>query len=337
MDFSVIIPAYNCESSIAKTVKSICDVQIEEMEIIIVDDGSTDNTSNECRSLAEQYPLVRYYYQENQGVSAARNTGISKAAGKYILFWDSDDKADTELLKKCMLTAKEKNADMLIFGMSFRNVYKGKTFHVENKQCAREEMIIQNDFPSVLEELFNINYLSSCCNKIFKREMRSHGSFNTQKKSFEDLLYVLEFLNYCGSIYIMPDLAYIYEIEYPLHKLSRLKTISDFDDYMQEFQNAVLRLEDTLDTRLFQLRSKLGLVYEWMLCGKLESSSYKELKRINANGMKVSLFDEQYEPTIKINRLFFERKLLKIRVMCIYKNIRSRFVVRLKVFLEKTS
>ena len=74
MDFSVIIPAYNCESSIAKTVESICDVQIEEMEIIIVDDGSTDNTSNECRSLAEQYQHVKYYYQENQGVSAARNS-----------------------------------------------------------------------------------------------------------------------------------------------------------------------------------------------------------------------------------------------------------------------
>ena len=115
--------------------------QREDIEIIIVDDGSTDNTSNECKSLAGQYPLVRYYYQDNQGVSAARNFGISKAIGNFILFWDSDDKADTELLKKCMLTAKEKNADMLIFGMSFRNIYKGRTFQIEYLQCEKEERI----------------------------------------------------------------------------------------------------------------------------------------------------------------------------------------------------
>ena len=104
MDFSVIIPAYNCESSIAKTVKSICDVQIEEMEIIIVDDGSTDNTSNECKSLAGQYPFVKYYYRDNQGVSAARNFGISKAIGNFILFWDSDDKADTSKINSIFIS-----------------------------------------------------------------------------------------------------------------------------------------------------------------------------------------------------------------------------------------
>ena len=336
MDFSVIIPAYNCESSIEKTIKSICGVQIEEMELIIVDDGSTDHTSDKCKLLVDQYPFIKYYYQENQGVSTARNYGISKAKGDFVLLWDSDDKADTELLKKCMLTAIKKNVDMLIFGMSFQKVYKGKILHIENKQCSKEELIFQNDLSSVLDVLFDINYLSSGCNKILKRELCNKGRFNPSKKTFEDLLYVLELLNHCKSICIMPDIAYIYEMEYQLHHASRAKSINDFEDYMQDFQRAVLCLEDTLGAQLTQLRARIKLVYEWMLCSKIESSNYHELRKIDVKKMEVSLFGKPYEPTIKTNRLFFERKLLKIRLTCIYRNIRARLVIWIKFLFRKT-
>lgn len=330
MDFSVIIPAYNCESSIANTVKSICDVQINEMEIIIVDDGSNDNTGNECKSLISQYSFIKYYYQENQGVSVARNYGISKAVGDYILLWDSDDKADSELLKKCMLTAQKKNADMLIFGMSFRQVYKGKVLHIEDKQCSKEEMIIQRDFPSVLADLFDVNYLSSGCNKILKGELCNQGAFKSSKKSFEDLLYVLELLNFCNSIYIMPDLAYIYEIDYLSNHTSRLKYIDDFSEYILDFQNAVLRLEDTLGVKLPQLRSKIGLIYEWMLSDKLQASSYKELKQLDKDKMKLVLFGKEYVSSSKNSKLFFDDKLIALRLYSIYRNIRHKTSLRIR-------
>ena len=339
MDFSVIIPAYNCERSIAKTVKSLCDVQIEEMEIIIVDDGSTDNTSNECRSLAGQYPLVRYYYQDNQGVSAARNFGISKAIGNFILFWDSDDKADTELLKKCMLTAKEKNADVLMFGMTFYKLYNGTPFQIEYLQCEKEERINKNELGSRMIDLFQKNYLTPVWNKVFKSEIVHRTFFNSSKMCFEDFLYSLEFLRHCDSVYLMPDPAYIYRMEHSSHKNVREKRINDFNEYMSDFQTAVIDLESHLGLELTEFRLKIGLVYEWMLISKLKAGNYGELKRLDKNKMKLTLFGNEFVSSSKIIRLFFDNKLITLRLYSFFHNIRHRIGLRMrcrKYRLKKT-
>lgn len=90
---SVIVPAYNRADSIANTISSIISQEYRPLEIIIIDDGSTDNTREVVTPFLQMSEAlsVLYYYQENQGVSAARNTGISKARGKFISFLDSDD------------------------------------------------------------------------------------------------------------------------------------------------------------------------------------------------------------------------------------------------------
>lgn len=88
---SVIIPTYNGEKSISSTIESILNQEMDAVEIITVNDGSTDSTLQICQSYAMQYSNIRVVSQENKGVSAARNLGISKATGKYILFLDSDD------------------------------------------------------------------------------------------------------------------------------------------------------------------------------------------------------------------------------------------------------
>ena len=87
---SVIIPAYNCENTLKRTVESIIASGLVDYEIIIVNDGSTDNTTSVCNSLCDQYSFIKYSEQENSGVSAARNRGISIATGEYIMFFDAD-------------------------------------------------------------------------------------------------------------------------------------------------------------------------------------------------------------------------------------------------------
>ena len=336
MEFSVIIPAYNCENTIYQTVQSICGVNIDNMEVIIVDDGSQDRTSEVCKIISFKYPIVKYFFQNNSGVSVARNYGLSKAKGKYILFWDSDDKANTELLQKCIKTAKKYNPDMLIFGMSFQKKYNGKVIQVENKQCTKEEIILKQDFSSRLVEMFDINYLSSGCNKIYKRRICEKISFNPSKKTFEDLLYVLEYTNNCTSILLMPDIVYLYEVNYPLHNKSRLNMINNFNEYMFDFQKSVLQLENTLGCKIPQLRARICQVYEWMLSGKIESCSYFELKQIDMNKMEVSLFGSVYQPKMKVNRLFLGRKFFRLRVKIIYRSIRDCCSVILKaIFLYR--
>ena len=86
MLISVIIPTFNCEKSIKRTVDSIISSGLTDYEIVIVNDGSTDDTATVCNALCNQYDFIKYSEQKNSGVSAARNKGISIATGEYILF-----------------------------------------------------------------------------------------------------------------------------------------------------------------------------------------------------------------------------------------------------------
>ena len=88
MDISVIIPTYNRRNTLPRAVESVLNQTYKPIEIIVVDDGSTDGAKEMC---SEMYPLVRYIYQANSGVSSARNTGIKSASGDWIALLDSDD------------------------------------------------------------------------------------------------------------------------------------------------------------------------------------------------------------------------------------------------------
>ena len=88
---SVIIPAYNAETTLRTAVESILSQQVPELEIIIVNDGSTDGTNRLCHALASEYPCIHVITQKNAGICAARNRGMEAASGEYITFCDDDD------------------------------------------------------------------------------------------------------------------------------------------------------------------------------------------------------------------------------------------------------
>lgn len=99
MKFSVIIPAYNAESTIELCLKSLLEQSFPDFEGIIIDDGSKDSTSHICTTYAAHDSRLRYIRQENQGVSAARNQGLEKASGEFVVFLDSDDRYTRDYLQ----------------------------------------------------------------------------------------------------------------------------------------------------------------------------------------------------------------------------------------------
>ena len=109
MLISVIIPAFNCEKSIKRTVESIISSGLKDYEIVIINDGSTDNTASVCNSLCSQYGFIKYMEQQNSGVSAARNKGISVTLGEYIMFFDADDTAEENGFSECINIIENKN------------------------------------------------------------------------------------------------------------------------------------------------------------------------------------------------------------------------------------
>ncbi|GGE27879.1 glycosyltransferase family 2 protein [Streptococcus himalayensis] len=122
MRFSIIIPAYNIESYIEEAVESVVLQEYDQTnyEIIIVNDGSTDQTGNICDTFESQYSQVRVIHQKNGGLSRARNTGIQSARGDYLLFLDGDDFwSDVQFLKGLSSIIDKNEVDMLVFPFSY--------------------------------------------------------------------------------------------------------------------------------------------------------------------------------------------------------------------------
>ena len=117
VDVSVIIPVYNVEKYIKRCLDSLVNQTLENIEFILVDDGSPDGSAEIIKEYADKFPnKIVYLYQDNAGQGAARNAGYRIAKGKYIGYVDSDDYVDTNMFKKLYDKAKEDNSDMVICG-----------------------------------------------------------------------------------------------------------------------------------------------------------------------------------------------------------------------------
>ena len=111
---SIIIPAYNAEKYIEQCIDSIISQTYKNIEVIIVNDGSTDNTLAICEKYAKEDKRIKIVKKKNEGVSKARNDGIKIATGKYIMFIDSDDYIDDDYIEIMHKNIVEKKADLVV-------------------------------------------------------------------------------------------------------------------------------------------------------------------------------------------------------------------------------
>ena len=160
---SIIVPIYNAENHLEKCVKSILTQTIEDLELILVDDGSKDNSLSICNAYACRDPRVKVIHQKNAGVSVARNHGIEVAEGDYIGFVDSDDWIDTHMYERLLQEAYKTNADVVMCDIT--TVYdSGKTQMDTITQLSKNHIFKKSDFtPSLLLEM-----AGSACRCIYK-------------------------------------------------------------------------------------------------------------------------------------------------------------------------
>ena len=111
---SIIIPVYNVEKYLEKCINSVLEQTFKDIKIILVDDGSTDKSPDICDKYSKKDERVCVIHKKNQGVSEARNTGINNANGKYVIFIDSDDCIDKDLVDKYIQLMERKKADFLV-------------------------------------------------------------------------------------------------------------------------------------------------------------------------------------------------------------------------------
>lgn len=174
---SVIIPVYNMEESIKTCVSSVMSQTYTNIEIVLVNDGSTDNSENICSQIAKSHTNVTLINQENRGVSAARNSGIQTASGQYLTFLDADDTLLPNAIELLLDAVMQNNADMAI----------GKIFKNEKIPIGVFE---NNDFLIKALEDNPITYYS--CRILYRRSFVENIAFPEGYVSSEDSYFVFE-------------------------------------------------------------------------------------------------------------------------------------------------
>lgn len=209
LKLSIIIPTYNCEKYIKKCIDSIMIQTYKNIEIIIIDDGSTDDTFNICDIESKKDSRVKIYRKKNGGVSSARNLGIEKSTGNYILFMDSDDYIESNTIEECFKIIKDNNVDLLKFGYyrecgKYKKMYKFST--ITNKAINKTEYYNNNVYNNLVSssDFYNI------WNVIIKKEIISELRFNENIKYGEDYLFMAELLLKSNSIYFNNNSFYHY-------------------------------------------------------------------------------------------------------------------------------
>lgn len=196
--YSVVIPVYEAKESLSRCVESWLGQTKKDLELLLVDDGSTDGSGALCDSYADKDGRVRVIHQKNAGVSAARNAGIESAKGEYLLFTDSDDYVAQDYLERMEKAIQDSGADLVLCG--FHHLYEGadilklpgetRTFRLTEGE---------EDFLTLYEQSF----LNMPWNKLYKREQA--GRFDPSLSLGEDLLFNLDYLKRCETVMVLAE------------------------------------------------------------------------------------------------------------------------------------
>ena len=199
---SIIMPVYNVEDYLKQSIESILMQDCHQYELLLIDDGSKDDSSLICDRYASLYPNVKVFHTENRGVSAARNYGLEQAVGDYILFLDSDDwLEETELLST--LLDHSSDADMVIFSS---NWHYGDWIEFDHEKWNYRGILTKQS--DIFYSLFRV---SPCLwNKMIKKSVIQNITFHESIYYCEDTLFLSEIMDNLSSILVIPELHYNY-------------------------------------------------------------------------------------------------------------------------------
>lgn len=232
---SIIVPMYNAERYIESTIESIINQSYKALEIILVNDGSTDKTYQICSKLALQDKRIRVIDIKNQGVSNARNIGILASNGTYLQFVDSDDYLEESMVEKMVKSMELNNVDMVICGFKHITLDKEilkKCCYNNNVKCNNEEMCEE------FMKLYETTLLHSMWNKLFKREIIISNKIfcNNEWSIFEDLYFNIEALKAAKSYMILNECLYQY-VQHNTNSLMKKYNYNIFEIKKETFKN----------------------------------------------------------------------------------------------------
>ncbi|MBP3841519.1 MAG: glycosyltransferase [Bacilli bacterium] len=295
-DISIIVPIYNAEKYLKKCIDSLVNQTKKEIEIILINDGSTDSSERIIKEYKDE--RIKYFKNKNQGIGKTRNFGIEKATGKYLLFVDSDDYLDKNACEKLYNKIENDSLDLLVYDF-YREFDNGKK---------EEEKLQKFDISNLKENpklLLNINL--SPWNKLYKTEViKGNNTKFVENLKYEDAPFVVEAIINSKRIGKLDESLYYYMIHSNSETTIRDKRIFD-----------ILEIVDIIRKKVKKLKSdSINEVLDTLTISILMNYNIQQRMQKNKK-VGMEFIDKSFEylqrniPSYKNNVYFKDRNMLK--------------------------
>ncbi len=310
---SVIIPVYNAESFLERALLSVLNQTYNDLEIILVDDGSKDNSPAMCDDFAKKDKRVKVIHQENAGPSAARNKGIEVAKGKYIEFLDADDYISANCIEKMVESIGA--SDLVVCGYHYVTQSGAVQYAFEKKEVLNFRNNCSKFFDMVKKVLFN-----SPCNKLLKKDLITKG-FDEKYFIGEDTIFNTEYFKNCQMVTIIPDVLYYYDFTNQTSILhTKIRSEEDFKQYWDTLYNFCDEYFNNEDYLFYinglYIKASMSQIISTAIKQNLSFKEYKQLFKQYRNTEKIKKSFKKYNKNVfasknlfgKIAILFFKFK-----------------------------
>lgn len=203
---SLVVPIYNAQNYLARCLDSLLKQTLEEIEIICINDGSTDKSLKILEEYSKKYFKIKVYSKENGGSGSARNLGIDNSQGEYIEFVDSDDILEQDAVEKMYNQAKKYNSDLVVCGMNRIDEQSGKLITKDMVNIELESLNVEK------ESLNNLLFINpGPCNKLHKKSIFEEARF-PKIPVVDDLMLTLQYIPHIKNISFIKEPLYKYRI-----------------------------------------------------------------------------------------------------------------------------
>lgn len=330
---SIVIPVYNAEDVLSCSMNSLLNRTVKDFDIILVDDGSTDNSAKICDKYSNDNERVSVVHKTNGGLASSRNAGIKAARTEYIAFLDADDFFSETFVEDVLEIIKNYNPDCIYFGWQYvtkEGIQPGKIADLTKNVILDKDYLHKVIIPPMLNLIDDKDHFidNFAWNKIYRTDLIKQYSvaFDENRRIWEDRVFVVEYLRYCDTFYCM-DKAY-YNYVQVAGSLASKYYLNMFDIVLDSYNKYFKWFSGEYDFNTSFANTYYCHVIENVIYRSLEQSDYTEeihaniirtLKNENVvswyqnrvpenvNEMRLSQYvlNQEYEEAIQLYRSIF--------------------------------
>lgn len=306
---SIIVPIFNTEKYLGRCLDSIINQTYDDWELILVDDGSTDESGKICDRYADDFDNISVFHKENGGVSSARNVGLEKALGEYVCFVDGDDWLSSHMLEYLVRTIEEDQSDMSMCFIKLMEAYKpeiDQEYDDIEKYTQNSQQYMVNNF---------LNHGNSCCAKLFKREQLGDLRFREGLTIGEDMLLLLNARKNFNKVSVLQFPGYYY-LQLPSSAMNKAFKPS-FMDEIYCWQQALVIVKNDDKVVVDKVKSIIII------------AAYNVLSKIADADIKDKSFRRICKKAIKDNLSGWKFLTIKEKMQCLLALLSTRLYMKI--------